>query len=138
MSERAFAHPGGTADGVRVAGGVADADLNDPRVAGDFDLMYADWDSQVELVEQLLLGHLPVVPGGALLDCSCGNGLAVDAALRQGWTVTGLDGSRAMVALARQRTRGADLRVAGLTEIRGSVARRFDAVIAFGNGLPRL
>lgn len=138
MTERAFARPEGVRGPVRVAGGVADADLNDPRVAGDFDLMYADWDGQVELVEQLLLGHLPVVPGGALLDCSCGNGVAVDAGLRQGWTVTGLDGSPAMVAIAQRRTRGADLRMAGLTAIRGTVSRRFDAVISVGNALPRL
>src|SRR6476620_1450624 len=40
------------------------ADLNDPAVAADYDLVYADWDAQVERLVSVMNGHLPVVPGG--------------------------------------------------------------------------
>jgi SAM-dependent methyltransferase len=79
------------------------ANLGDPAVAADYDLIYANWDAQVERLVAIMNGHLPVIPHGRLLDASCGSGLAVDAAQRAGWIVTGCDPSPAMLQRARDR-----------------------------------
>ena len=82
---------------------MSEANLNDSAVAADYDLIYADWDAHVDRLVQIMNGHLPVVPGGTLLDSSCGSGLSLDAAHQLGWTVTGADASPAMLQRARER-----------------------------------
>jgi SAM-dependent methyltransferase len=114
------------------------ANLNDPAVAADYDLVYTNWDAQAERLVTVMNGHLPVMPGGHLLDASCGSGLAIDAARRLGWTVTGADASPAMLQRARSRFSDVDFRAAGLTSLAGSFSARFDAVISVGNALPML
>jgi hypothetical protein len=57
---------------------MSEANLNDAVVAADDDLIYADWDGQAEKLVQIMNGHLPVVPGGTLLDASCGSGLEIE------------------------------------------------------------
>jgi SAM-dependent methyltransferase len=114
------------------------ANLNDAAVAADYDLIYADWDAQVERVVQIMNGHLPVVPQGRLLDATCGSGLSIDAARRSGWVVTGCDASPAMVQRARDRFPDVTLRSATLLDLSDAVGTTYDAVISVGNALPML
>ncbi len=116
----------------------APANLNDAAVAADFDLIYGNWDAQVERVVQIMNGHLPVVPRGRLLDATCASGLSVDAARRTGWIVTGCDASPAMVQRARDRFPDVTLRSASLLSLAESLGARYDAVISVGNALPML
>src|SRR4051794_2168809 len=55
--------------------------------------------------------HLRVDAGTRLLDVACGSGLAIELAAARGATCAGLDASQRLVAVARDRTPGADLRV---------------------------
>ncbi len=115
-----------------------DADLTDPAVAADYELAFADRDAQVERLKTVLAGHLPVVEGGWLLDVACGSGLATEAAAMLGYTVTGVDESPAMLALATQRLPGGDLRLAAADAVETATTNHYHAVISVGNGLVRL
>ncbi|GIF97017.1 methyltransferase domain-containing protein [Catellatospora citrea] len=55
--------------------------------------------------------HLKVGGGTRLLDVACGAGLAVELATARGATTAGIDASARLVAVARDRSSGADLRV---------------------------
>lgn len=55
--------------------------------------------------------HLRVGAGDRLLDVACGSGLAVELAAARGASCAGIDASQRLVAVARDRTPGADLRV---------------------------
>ena len=115
-----------------------DADLTDPAVAADYELAFADRDAQVERLKTVLAGHLPVVEGGWLLDVACGSGLASEAAAMLGYTVTGVDESPALLALATQRLPGGDLRLAAADAVETATTNHYHAVISVGNGLVRL
>jgi 2-polyprenyl-3-methyl-5-hydroxy-6-metoxy-1,4-benzoquinol methylase len=117
---------------------VNDADLTDPAVAADYELAFADRDAQVERLKTVLAGHLPVVEGGWLLDVACSSGLASEAAAMLGYTVTGVDESPAMLALAAQRLPGGDLRLAAADAVETATTNHYHAVISVGNGLVRL
>lgn len=114
---------------------MTDANLSDPAVAADYDLIYGDWDAQVEKLVQIMNGHLPVVPRGRLLDASCGSGMSVDAALRVGWIVTGCDPSPARLQRARDRFPDVTFRVGGLLGLADTLGAHYDAVVSIGNGL---
>ena len=117
---------------------MSDANLNDPQIAADYDLIYADWDTQVDRLVQIMNGHLPVVPDGTLLDCTCGSGLSLDAAHRIGWAVTGADSSPAMLQRARQRLPEVEYKTIDVRSLDQVFEARFDAVISIGNALPML
>ncbi len=53
----------------------------------------------------------------ALLDVGCGAGLALELAARRGATVTGLDASEPLLAIARERLPQADLRQGDLEQL---------------------
>jgi uncharacterized peroxidase-related enzyme len=55
--------------------------------------------------------HLRVGRGDRLLDIACGAGLAIELAAGRGATVAGIDASPRLVAVARDRTPAADVRV---------------------------
>ena len=57
-----------------------------------------------------LLHHLAVGPGDRLLDIACGAGLAVELATAVGATCSGIDASPRLIAVASDRSPGADLR----------------------------
>jgi ubiquinone/menaquinone biosynthesis C-methylase UbiE len=114
---------------------VSDANLSDPAVAADYDLIYGSWDAQVERVVQIMNGHLPVVARGRLLDASCASGLAVDAAMRIGWTVSGCDASPAMLQRAQERFPHVTLRAGNLLSLAETMGAHYDAVISVGNAL---
>ena len=74
-----------------------------------------------------------VGPGTSLLDIACGSGLAVRLATGMGATVSGLDASAELLALATTRTPDADLRLGSMFEIPWPDAS-FDAAISI-NGI---
>ena len=117
---------------------MSDANLDDPQIAADYDLIYADWDTQVDRLVQIMNGHLPVVPDGTLLDCTCGSGLSLDAAHRIGWAVTGADSSPAMLQRARRRLPDVEYKAIDVRSLDQVFDARFDAVISVGNALPML
>jgi len=58
--------------------------------------------------------HLALAPGATLCDLGCGAGMAAQRAAARGWRVVGLDASEPLLAVARERVPGADLRVGDL------------------------
>jgi SAM-dependent methyltransferase len=58
-----------------------------------------------------LFDRAGVGPGTRLLDIACGSGYAAGVAAGRGAEVAGLDASEALIAIARERTPGADLRI---------------------------
>jgi SAM-dependent methyltransferase len=105
------------------------------RSAADHDLVFADWDANTARVTSIMNAHLPVAHG-TLLDTTCGTGMACDAAVRLGWSVTGADGSAAMLERARVRLPQVDFVVADVRRLYEGVGRTFDSVISVGDGLP--
>lgn len=63
-------------------------------------------DRFLAVIEQLLLSHLP--PGARILDLCCGTGQLAGVLHAQGFRVTGLDGSEAMLALGRANAPGVE------------------------------
>ena len=61
--------------------------------------------------------HLRVGPGDRLLDVACGAGLAVELAGLRGAACAGLDASARLLAIARDRSPAADLRVGDMHEL---------------------
>lgn len=70
--------------------------------------------------------------GTRLLDAGCGAGLALQLAHGRGATVTGLDASAGLLAVARQRVPSADLRQGELAELPYEDGS-FDVVTAFNS-----
>jgi SAM-dependent methyltransferase len=68
-----------------------------------------------------------------LLDAGCGAGLALQLAEKRGATVTGLDASEGLIAIARERLPQADLRIGDLEDL-PFPSERFTAVTSF-NGI---
>ena len=64
------------------------------------------WREYLHLLDQVGVG-----PGTRYLDIACGSGLAVQIGHERGATVSGLDASKRLVAIARARTPEADIRV---------------------------
>jgi SAM-dependent methyltransferase len=75
----------------------------------------ADWAYLIEPyardANDALFDRTGVGPGLELLDIACGSGYAARVAARRGATVSGLDASEAMIAIARARTPAGDFRV---------------------------
>lgn len=68
--------------------------------------------------EYVAMHHLLRVDAGdRLLDVACGSGLAVELAALRGATCAGIDASPRLVAVARQRTPEADLRVGDMHDL---------------------
>lgn len=74
--------------------------------------------------------HLGVGPGVRLLDIACGSGLAVELAAARGATCAGIDASHRLVAVARDRTPEADLRVGDMHALPWA-DESFDVVTSF-------
>lgn len=95
-----------------------------------YDQAFPHKDGQVAAGEWLI-GQLG--SGARVLDAGCGTGVPTARQLREaGLSVTGIDISEVMLALARQNVPDADLRQLDLTEIgQEQELGRFDAVVAF-------
>jgi SAM-dependent methyltransferase len=73
-----------------------------------------------------------VTKGTRLLDAGCGAGLALQLAAGKGASVSGIDASDALVAIARKRLPGADVRVGEIEELPFADAS-FDVVTGFNS-----
>jgi SAM-dependent methyltransferase len=74
--------------------------------------------------------HLGIGAGDRLLDIACGSGLAIELAGIRGATCAGIDASPRLVAVARDRNPGADVRVGDMHELPWAEAA-FDVVTSF-------
>jgi SAM-dependent methyltransferase len=61
--------------------------------------------------------HLSVSGADRLLDVACGSGLAIELAALRGASCAGIDASRRLVAIARDRTPDADIVVGDMNEL---------------------
>jgi ubiquinone/menaquinone biosynthesis C-methylase UbiE len=93
-----------------------------------YDLAFPHKDGQVAAGEWVI-GQL--TRGSRVLDAGCGTGVPTMRQFHEaGLSVTGIDISEVMLALARQNVPDADLRQLDLTEVSPELGR-FDAVVAF-------
>ena len=88
-------------------------------------------DRFLAVIEQLFLSHL--TPGARIVDLGCGTGQLARVLSDQGFLVTGLDGSEAMLALARENAPGvefiaADARRFSLPAASHGVLSTFDSL----------
>ncbi|GLX94979.1 class I SAM-dependent methyltransferase [Herbidospora sp. NBRC 101105] len=74
--------------------------------------------------------HLGVGDGDRILDVACGAGLALELAAVRGARCAGIDASARLVAVARDRNPGADVRVGDMHDLPWDDAS-FDAVTSF-------
>ncbi|WP_026163741.1 class I SAM-dependent methyltransferase [Kribbella catacumbae] len=80
---------------------------------------------------------LGVGEGVRLLDVACASGLAVELATLQGARCAGIDASHRLIAVARDRSPEADLKVGDMNALPWGDAS-FDVVTSFrGSGRPR-
>lgn len=81
--------------------------------------------------EYLAMHHRLGISGGdRLLDMACGSGLAIELAAIRGATCAGIDASTRLVAVARDRSPDADIRVGDMQALPWSDAS-FDVVTSF-------
>jgi SAM-dependent methyltransferase len=79
---------------------------------------WAEWqESFFRPLYEAALGAARVGAGTRVLDIGCGAGLALVVAHERGATVSGLDAAEGLLAVARSRLPGADLRVGELEEL---------------------
>ena len=78
------------------------------------------------ILEHLALGNLP--PGCAVLDLCCGTGQLAAELSRRGFRTMGLDGSEAMIGIARKNAPDVELVVQDARNI--ALSRRFSAVFS--------
>lgn len=118
--------------------GRPDTHVHDWEAAGDaWGRSAADWSCLYEHyaaeVLAAMLATTEVGPGTAMLDVACGAGLAIRQARGNGAEVAGIDASANLVALARRRNPGADIRVGSMFDLPWP-DESFDAVISV-NGI---
>lgn len=128
----------GPGEAVEINAEAERADGHDWRAAGEaWGHRAADWaclyehyaiDVLIAIFERVGLG-----PGASLLDVACGSGLAVRLAAAMGATVSGVDASAELLAVAAARTPDADLRLGSMFELPWPDAS-FDAAISI-NGI---
>lgn len=74
--------------------------------------------------------RLAVAAGDRVLDIACGSGLAIELARIRGATCAGIDASERLVAVARDRSPGCDIRVGDMAALPWD-AESFDVVTSF-------
>jgi SAM-dependent methyltransferase len=132
------AEPQPTSDGAETKGGAEPGQGHDWRAAGEaWGHGAADWACLYEhyAIDVLvaIFGRMGLGPGTSLLDIACGSGLAVRLAAGMGATVSGVDASADLLAVATVRTPDADLRLGSMFELPWPDAS-FDAAISI-NGI---
>jgi SAM-dependent methyltransferase len=97
----------------------------------------ADWAYLIEPyargANDALFDRTSVEPGTELLDIACGSGYATSVAARRGATVSGLDASETLIAIARARTPTGDFRIGDMFALPFD-EDRFDVATSF-NGI---
>jgi SAM-dependent methyltransferase len=96
----------------------------DPQAWAEFQ------EPQMRPIYDATLDALEPLAGQALLDAGCATGLVLRLAAGRGAAVSGLDASTALLAVARGRAPGADLRTGDIEALPYREAR-FDVVTAF-------
>lgn len=81
-------------------------------------------------VYEAVFDGIGVGAGTRLLDVGCGSGFALEIAARRGATVAGLDASPELLAIARRRVGGGDIRLGELEELPYADGS-FDAATSF-------
>jgi SAM-dependent methyltransferase len=132
------AEPQRTGEAAPTNDGDEPGDGHDWRAAGEaWGHRAADWACLFEhyAIDVLvaIFGRVGVGPGTSLLDVACGSGLAVRLAAGMGATVSGVDASAELLAVATSRTPEADLRLGSMFELPWPDAS-FDAAISI-NGI---
>jgi SAM-dependent methyltransferase len=132
------AEPQRTGQAAETNDGAEPGDGHDWRAAGEaWGHRAADWACLYEhyAIDVLvaIFGRVGVGPGTSLLDIACGSGLAVRLAAGMGATVSGVDASAELLAVATARTPDADLRLGSMFELPWPDAS-FDAAISI-NGI---
>jgi SAM-dependent methyltransferase len=125
-------------EAVETIDGVEPDDGHNWRAAGEaWGHRAADWACLYEhyAIDVLIaiFGRVGVGPGTSLLDVACGSGLAVRLAAGMGATVSGVDASAELLAVATARTPDADLRLGSMFDLPWPNAS-FDAAISI-NGI---
>ncbi len=115
------------------------------QLAGDYHLIFADWEASIvrqgAVLDGLIRAFLPG-PSLDLLDCSCGIGTQALGLAARGYRVHATDLSETAVrrAAAEAAARGLPLTtgVADFRALAGQVAGTFDVVLTCDNSLPHL
>src|SRR5580698_5725034 len=80
-----------------------------------------DWadiqEGQMWAAYRTILAKLALEPGQSLLDVGCGAGMFASMASERRLLVSGIDASDALIAIARERTPGADFRVGDIEDL---------------------
>lgn len=97
-------------------------------IAGLYSELWADWylPAAMPALEQLFLSQVP--RGSAVLDVCCGCAHVTQELVKQGYSVTGIDLSAELIAIARERCPGADFVVADARTF--VTERRYDAALS--------
>jgi SAM-dependent methyltransferase len=98
------------------------------KIAGMYHMLWADWYLPAAMPALEKLFFCRVLPGARVLDLCCGSGHVTKELVRRGYSVTGVDASAALIALARKDLPGIDLRVQDARSLRLEV--QFDAIIS--------
>ena len=114
-------------------------------LAGDYHLIFADWNTSIAWQARVITGLLRDNLGltsGAVLDASCGIGTQAIGLARAGFKVTATDVSPASVRRcareAAARGLSITIAVADMRSIDIDCAGSFDVVLSFDNALPHL
>ena len=95
-----------------------------------------DWatiqEMQIRPVYQAVLSKLALEPSHSVLDVGCGAGLFLSMVAERGLRPSGLDASAALLAIARERVKRADLRI-GEMEALPFAAESFEVVTGFNS-----
>ena len=91
-----------------------------------YDLLYAhkDYKSEAENIRQVIEKH-KISKGNALLEVACGTGKHIEY-LKEYYTVTGLDLSEDMLAVARKNISGVEFIQSDMTQM--SLGKQFDVI----------
>jgi SAM-dependent methyltransferase len=97
-------------------------------IAGMYDAFWADWylPAALPALDKLFFSRIPV--GSRVLDVCCGSGHVTEELVRRGYRVTGVDGSAALIEIARSKMPEVELLVRDVQQM--EIESRFDAAIS--------
>ncbi len=98
------------------------------EIAGVYDKFWRDWylPGARPALEKLFFSKVPA--GGRVLDLCCGSGHVTSELVQRGFSVTGVDSSAGLIAIARQHLPGIDFRVEDARNLK--LQDQYDAAIS--------